>query len=77
MVEAFNNGQLEWDLLNTYLRSLDAINYAPLLGLDQQEFLQNVRIEAAFPNVESHAEIEEAIRNLINSASQYVNRQKA
>ena len=35
---------------------------------------QNVHIEANFPNVQSHTEIEMAINNLINSASQYVNR---
>lgn len=35
---------------------------------------QNVHIEANFPNVESHNEIEMALNNLINSASQYVNR---
>ena len=35
---------------------------------------QNVHIEANFPNVQSHTEIETALNNLINSASQYVNR---
>ena len=35
---------------------------------------QQVHIEANFPNVQSHTEIEMAINNLINSASQYVNR---
>ena len=35
---------------------------------------QNVHIEANFPNVQSHSEIELALNNLINSASQYVNR---
>lgn len=35
---------------------------------------QNVHIEASFPNVQSHTEIELALNNLINSASQYVNR---
>ena len=74
IVDAYNNGELEQDLFNTYLKSLGAINYLPLLGLDQQELLQNVHIEAAFPNVESHAEIEQAVYNLVNSASQYVNR---
>ena len=38
-------------------------------GLEQQ-----VHIEANFPNVQSHTEIETALNNLINSASQYVNR---
>ena len=35
---------------------------------------QNVNITANFPNVQSHSEIELALNNLINSASQYVNR---
>ena len=35
---------------------------------------QNVHIEANFPNVQSHTEIELALNNLVNSASQYVNR---
>jgi hypothetical protein len=35
---------------------------------------QNVHIEANFPNVQSHSEIEMALNNLVNSASQYVNR---
>ena len=38
-------------------------------GLEQQ-----VHIEANFPNVQSHTEIETALNNLINAASQYVNR---
>lgn len=36
---------------------------------------QNVHIEASFPNVQDHREIEEAINNLINTASQYAYRQ--
>jgi hypothetical protein len=35
---------------------------------------QNVKIEASFPNVQDHNEIEEAFNNLINKASQYANR---
>ena len=31
---------------------------------------QNVHIEANFPNVTNHNEIEEALRNLVNAASQ-------
>jgi hypothetical protein len=32
---------------------------------------QNVKIEATFPNVQSSNEIEEALNNLVNRASQY------
>ena len=35
---------------------------------------QNVKIEATFPNVSDHFEIEEAFNTLINQASQYANR---
>ena len=35
---------------------------------------QNVHIEASFPNVQNHDEIEMAFDNLINKASQYANR---
>ena len=35
---------------------------------------QNVHIEATFPNVTDHNEIEEAMKNLVNTASQYANR---
>lgn len=36
---------------------------------------QQVTIQAEFPNVSDHNEVEEAIYNLINTASQYANRQ--
>ena len=35
---------------------------------------QNVKIEATFPSVTDHNEIEEAFNNLVNKASQYANR---
>ena len=35
---------------------------------------QNVHIEASFPNVSEHLEIEMALNNLVNTASQYANR---
>ena len=44
---------------------------------ERQDILeQYVEIKADFPNVSSHTEIEEAISNLINTASQYANRRK-
>ena len=41
---------------------------------DNQILEQSVHIEASFPNVTNHSEIEEAFNNLINTASQYANR---
>jgi hypothetical protein len=35
---------------------------------------QNVTIHAEFPNVTQHSEIEEALTNLVNKASQFANR---
>ena len=35
---------------------------------------QNVHIEASFPNVTNHLEIEQAFNNLVNAAAQYANR---
>lgn len=44
-------------------------------GFGEAEALeQNVHIEASFPNVSDHNEIEEALNNLINRASQYAHR---
>ena len=44
-------------------------------GFGEAETLeQNVHIEASFPNVSDHNEIEEALNNLINRASQYAHR---
>ena len=37
---------------------------------------QDVHIEASFPGVSNHTEIEEAFNNLINTASQYANRKR-
>ena len=58
--------------------------YAQLSGLlsspvyhdynEPQILEQQVHIEASFPNVTNHSEIEEAFNNLINATSQYINR---
>ena len=41
---------------------------------EPQTLEQQVHIEASFPNVTNHSEIEEAFNNLINATSQYINR---
>jgi hypothetical protein len=43
-------------------------------GLNAETLEQEVHIEASFPNVQNHNEIEEAFKTLINEASQYANR---
>ena len=37
---------------------------------------QHVEIHASFPDAVDHSEIEQAFNNLINTASQYVNRDR-
>lgn len=44
------------------------------VGEHMQQLEQEVHISANFPNVVNHLEIEEAFNNLVNMASQYVNR---
>ena len=45
------------------------------IGTNNSQVLeQQVHIEASFPNVTERNEIEEAFNNLVNRASQYVNR---
>ena len=50
------------------------INYSQLAAVGTTSLQQQVNIDASFPNVQSHTEIELALNNLINSASQFVNR---
>lgn len=46
----------------------------PQLKMTHDILEQNVHINASFPNVTDHNEIEEALNNLVNRASQYANR---
>lgn len=46
----------------------------PKVTVTDNELEQNVHIEAEFPNVTDHNEIEQAFTNLVNMASQYANR---
>lgn len=56
-------------------KGLTGISIPQLLGQTGQTTLdQNVHIEATFPNVTDHNEIEMAFDNLVNKASQYANR---
>jgi hypothetical protein len=54
---------------------LGGILSSPMFSMSNQDLLeQNVHIEASFPNVQDRNEIEEALNNLVNKASQYANR---
>ena len=61
---------------NALLASLGMINLSAMtLNTEADKILQqDVTIHADFPNVTDHNEIEMAIDNLINAASQYANR---
>jgi hypothetical protein len=48
--------------------------YTPSIGVTSTGLDQNVHIEANFPSVTDHNEIEEALTTLINRASQFANR---
>ena len=52
------------------LGSLTPVNVAT----ESDTLEQNVHIEASFPNVTNHSEIEQAFENIVNLASQYANR---
>ena len=56
-------------ILPNILSSFSSINSSSSSKLDQ-----NVHIDAHFPNVSSHSEIEKAFDNLLNHASQFINR---
>ena len=73
------------DILNKIVSTIDLYSLNSQLGgilssptirdMREAETLeQQVHIEASFPNVSSHSEIEEAFKNLVNQASQYANR---
>ena len=46
----------------------------PNVTTERESLDQNVHIEANFPNVQNHNEIEQAFENIVNLASQYANR---
>ena len=73
------------DILDKIISTIDLYSSSAQLGgmlssprygsFGEAEALeQNVHIEASFPNVSDHNEIEEALNNLINRASQYAHR---
>ena len=50
------------------------LSMASRLSPERDKLQQQVSIQATFPNVQDHNEIEEAFNNLINTAAQYANR---
>lgn len=62
--------------LNAKQASMGVGNLVPSTVKDEvvQTLEQEVHITAEFPNVSDHNEVEEALKNLMNTASQYANR---
>lgn len=59
---------------NNFIDAAGRLNYSGLSNVSSGSLDQNVQIQANFPNVVDHNEIELALNNLVNSASQYVNK---
>ena len=64
----------ELDNLSSWMANGLGDLFIPTAMSDDGTLEQNVRIEASFPNVTDHLEIEQAFDNLVNRASQYANR---
>ena len=62
------------NISSAMLSKLSAATANSANGTFDGEFEQNVHIEANFPNVQSSHEIEDAIDNLMNRASQRINK---
>ena len=52
----------------------NSLNSATNVHTGEQEMIQQIEIHAEFPDATDHSEIEMAFQNLINTASQYANR---
>lgn len=65
----------ENDLISELKNSLRELQLAQLKS-QLQDLNQKVQIQAEFPNVTNHLEVEQALNSLVNKASQYAYRQK-
>lgn len=59
------------------LQDFNISNVGNGINKDKETLEQEVTIHAEFPNVQNHNEIEMALSNLVNTASQYANRKKS
>ena len=58
---------------NNMLNKLATLNASSLgFNMEGETIEQNVHIEATFPNVKDSHEVEDALKNLVNTASQRV-----
>ena len=64
------------DMTNNMMNSINSHNAATAIPTQDQTLEQNVKIEASFPNVKNSNDIEQALNNLVNTASMYAMRTK-
>ena len=64
------------DMTNNMMNSINSHNTAATIPIQDQTLEQNVKIEASFPNVKNSNDIEQALNNLVNTASMYAMRTK-
>ena len=64
------------DMTNNMMNSINSHNTAATIPTQDQTLEQNVKIEASFPNVKNSNDIEQALNNLVNTASMYAMRTK-
>jgi len=61
-------------LLSRIVNSVNGISNAGIGMTNEDTLEQNVHIDATFPNVRDAREVEEALNNLVNVASQRIGR---
>lgn len=64
------------DMTNNMMNSINSHNAATAIPTQDKTLEQNVKIEASFPNVKNSNDIEQALNNLVNTASMYAMRTK-
>ena len=81
MLQALEMTQQLMDVMDAQARQLSqgmGMMMASTIAQEQHDILeQYVEIKADFPNVSNHTEIEDALSNLINTASQFANRRRS
>lgn len=64
------------NMTNNMMNSINSHNAAAAIPTQDKTLEQNVKIEASFPNVKNSNDIEQALNNLVNTASMYAMRTK-
>lgn len=64
------------NMANNMMNNINSHNAATAIPTQDKTLEQNVKIEASFPNVKNSNDIEQALNNLVNTASMYAMRTK-